>query len=95
MSIEAVNQFLQKVSEEASLQSELAKALNSENARQVAINLGAKNGYTFTSDELWTEIENRQNEFQQMHNDGEINEEELEAVAGGFTPLAVAGLAVG
>ncbi|MGL5873215.1 MAG: class IIb bacteriocin, lactobin A/cerein 7B family [Xenococcaceae cyanobacterium] len=30
-----------------------------------------------------------------MHNDGEINEEELEAVAGGFTPLAVAGLAVG
>ncbi|MGL5804336.1 MAG: Nif11-like leader peptide family RiPP precursor [Xenococcaceae cyanobacterium] len=91
MSIEAVNQFLQKVSEDTSLQSELAKALNSENARQEATNLSAKYGYMFTQDELWTEIHSRQNELQQMLSDGELNEQELEAVAGGGVTEALAG----
>jgi predicted ribosomally synthesized peptide with nif11-like leader len=90
MSIEAVNQFLQKVSEDTSLQEELAKALDSENDRQAATDLGAKHGYMFTPDELWTEIQNRQSEFQQNPSNAELSEEELEAVAGGTSPIVAA-----
>ena len=79
MSIEAVNQFLQKVSEDNSLQEEF-KALDLENDCQAATDLGAKHGYMFTPDELRTEIKNR---LQQKQSSGEISEEELEAVAGG------------
>ena len=76
MSIEAVNQFMQKVSEDVSLESELTQALNSENNLQSATDLGAKHGYMFNSDELSTEI-------QKYLSDGELLEEELEAIAGG------------
>jgi predicted ribosomally synthesized peptide with nif11-like leader len=92
MSIEAVNQFLQKVSEDTSLQEELAKALDSQNDRQAATDLGAKHGYMFTPDELGTEIQNRQSEFQQNPSNAELSEEELEAVAGGTSPLIAAGI---
>jgi predicted ribosomally synthesized peptide with nif11-like leader len=83
MSIEAVNQFLQKVTEDQQLQEELAKALESENDRQAATDLAAKYGYEFTPDELWAEVQNRQSEFQQKQQAGELSDEELEAVAGG------------
>jgi predicted ribosomally synthesized peptide with nif11-like leader len=95
MSIEAVNQFLQKVSEDNSLQEELAKALDSENDRQAATDLGAKHGYMFTPDELGTEIQNRQGVFQQNQSSEELSEEELEAVAGGTSPLIAVGIASG
>ncbi|MGL5804337.1 MAG: Nif11-like leader peptide family RiPP precursor [Xenococcaceae cyanobacterium] len=75
MSIEVVNQFLQKLSEEASLQEQLAKALNSKNARQKATDLGSKNGYIFTPDERSIKSLNYQSSE-------EISEEDLEAVAG-------------
>ncbi|ARV58823.1 hypothetical protein BZZ01_09395 [Nostocales cyanobacterium HT-58-2] len=88
MSTQAVNQFLQKVVEDPQLQEELTKALDSENDRQSATELAGKHGYQFTPDELWAEIQNRQSEFQQNQDSGELNEEELEAVAGGAcTPV--------
>ncbi len=83
MSTQAANQFLQKVTEDPQLQEELAKALEAENDRQAATDLAAKHGYEFTPDELWAEIQNRQSEFQPGQDAGELNEEELEAVAGG------------
>ncbi len=83
MSIEAVNQFLQKVSEDVSLQSELAQALNSENDRLAATDLGVRYGYMFTPDELGAEVQNRQSEFQQNPSNAELSDRELEAVAGG------------
>ena len=91
MSTQAVNQFLQKVSEDPQLQEELAKILESENnEREAATDLAAKHGYQFTPDELWAEIQNRQSEFQATQEAGELNEEELEAVAGGLcTPAAI------
>ena len=89
MTIEAVNQFLQKVSEDNSLQEELSQALNSENDRQAATDLGAKHGYMFTSEELGTEIQNRQSEFQQNPSNAELSEAELETVAGGITPAVI------
>ena len=97
MSTQAVNQFLQKVTEDSQLQQELAKALEGENNSQSVIDLAVKHGYQFTADEFWAEIQNRQSEFQQKQDAEELNEEELEAVAGGFcTPLiSVASLTVG
>ena len=90
MSTEAVNQFLQKVTEEPQLQQEFAKALEAGNDLQAATDLAAKHGYQITPDELQSEIHNRQSEFQQRQNAGELNEEELEAVAGGFcTPITI------
>lgn len=90
MSTQAVNQFLQKVTEDPQLQEELAKALEAENDRQAATDLAIKHGYQFTPDELWAEIQNRQSEFGQNQDSGELSEEELEAVAGGATPGALA-----
>ena len=92
MSMEAVNQFLTKVSQEQELQAELAQAMEAEDDRQAATELAAKHGYDFTPDELWSEIQNRQSEFQSKQKAGELSEEELEAVAGGAcTPAAVIG----
>ena len=91
MSIEAVNQFLQKVTEDEKLQEELAQALESEdNDRAAAVELGVKYGYEFTPDEIGQEIQNRQSEFQVRQEAGELNDEELEAVAGGESVIAVA-----
>ena len=95
MSTKAVNQFLQKVTEEPQLQQEFAKALEAGNNLQAASNLAIKHGYQFTSDELQAEIHNRQSEFQQRQNAGELNEEELEAVAGGFCTPALIGTLIG
>ena len=83
MSIETVNQFLQKVTEDQKLQEELTQALEADND-QAATQLSAKYGYEFTPDELWQEIENLESEFQRRQEAGELNEEELEAVAGGI-----------
>lgn len=80
MSLEAVNQFLQKVSEEPQLQEQVAKAMESENHRQAVVELAAKQGYQFTAEEIGQEIQKRQDAAIAA---GELNEEELEAVAGG------------
>ena len=83
MSIEAVNQFLTKVAEDQELQAELAQAMEAENDRQAATELGAKHGFKFTSEELASEIANRQSKFQTQQSANELSEEELECVAGG------------
>ena len=93
MSIEAVNQFLTKVTEDQELQAELAKAMEGENDRQAATQLGAKHGFQFTPEELASEIANRQSEFQTQQSANELSEQELEAVAGGATPGVVASIA--
>ena len=93
MSIEAVNQFLTKVAEDQELQAELAQAMEAENDRQAATELGAKHGFQFTSKELATEINNRQSEFQTKQSANELSEAELEAVAGGSVVGAAATVA--
>jgi predicted ribosomally synthesized peptide with nif11-like leader len=90
MSIQAVNQFLTKVGEDQQLQAELAQAMEAENDRQAATELGAKHGYEFTPEELGSEVENRQSEFQSRQSANELSEEELEAVAGGFCTPTIA-----
>lgn len=90
MTVEAVNQFLQKVTEDQKLEEELAKILETKDNDQAAVTqLGAKYGCEFTSDELWQEIEHRQSEFQLFEAAGELSEEDLEAVSGGTTPITI------
>ncbi len=87
MSDTKVEEFLKKVEEDQALQSELAKALESENDREAVTALANSKGYDFSSDELWAGIQKRQAEFSQQEAAGELSDEELEAVAGGGTPL--------
>ena len=95
MSTQAINEFLQKVTEDPQLQEELAKALEAENDRQAATDLAVKHGQQFTPDELWAEIQHRQSEFQQKQDVGELNDEELEAVAGGRNVTGVTSIITG
>lgn len=85
MTVQAVNQFLDKVAEDPKLQEELTKILETQgsNDRVAATQLGVKQGYQFTPDELWQEVQRRQSEFTARQAAGQLNDEELEAVAGG------------
>lgn len=94
MSLETVNQFLQKVSEDPQLQQDFAQALSSENQQQATYEVASKYGYDCSSDELWGEIKNIQSEFQTKIDAGEIDEEELMAVAGGAGGTMRSGLFV-
>ena len=92
MSNQQVHEFLQKVSSDEQLQKELSQILESaENDREAAVVLAQKHGYTFSPDELWQEIQNRQSEFGNTTSNEELSDEELEAVAGGsqrYRPLS-------
>ena len=92
MSNQQVHEFLQKVSSDEQLQQELSKILESaENDREAAVVLAQKHGYTFSADELWQEVKNRQSEFGNTTSNEELSDEELEAVAGGsqrYRPLS-------
>jgi predicted ribosomally synthesized peptide with nif11-like leader len=90
MSTQSVTQFLARVETDEQLQEELARIIESaadtgaEGAdRQGATELGKKYGFDFSSEELWAEIKNRQDQFKQRQGSGELSDDELEAVAGG------------
>lgn len=80
MSIETVNEFLVKVNEDLNLQEELAKAIEAKNAPKAVIELAAKYGFIFTEEELISQTE----QFMASQ-ENELNEADLEAIAGGFT----------
>lgn len=84
MSIQSVQQFMDKVATDEKLQQELSTIVTgNESDRAAAVQLASKYGYQFTSDELWQEIQKRQNELAQAQQAGELDDAELEAVAGG------------
>lgn len=94
MTTTAVQEFLTKVGEDEALQKELATALDAENDRQAVTELAESKGYDFTPEELWAEVQKRQVEAEEkQEGDGELSDEELEAVAGGevlvLTSIAV------
>jgi predicted ribosomally synthesized peptide with nif11-like leader len=98
MALAAVEEFLDKVGSDAGLQAELSKALEAENDREAVTNLAKTKGYDFSSDELWTEVQKRQAEFQPNSeaDDLELSDEELESVAGGeLVLIAVLSAAAG
>ena len=88
MSVESVQSFLTAVSEQQELQTQLTAALDAENDRQAVTDLAQSNGYDFTPEELWQEVQARQNAVKQRQRSGELSDEELEAVAGGELVIA-------
>jgi predicted ribosomally synthesized peptide with nif11-like leader len=90
-----VQEFLNKVGEDSSLQTELSHALESDNDRQAVTDLAKSKGYEFSSDELWAEVQKRQAELSTKQAEGELSESDLETVAGGVTPVLGVGFAVG
>jgi len=105
MSAQAVVDFLEQVNSDESLALELAKAMEAENDRAAVTELAKNKGYEITSEELWAEVQKRQEVAKESLDAGELSDEELEAVAGGeviiatliiggFTAAAVTGAAV-
>lgn len=91
MAAAAVREFLIKVIEDPELQGEMIKAMEAENDREAVTALAQSNGYEFTADELWQEIQALQAEFKRRKAAGELTDEELEAIEGGenlFTHVA-------
>ena len=87
MTVESVKTFFEEVSQNESLQAELAVALEAENDRQAVTELAQSKGYSFSSEELWQEVQARQAELQRRQEAGELSDEELESVAGGETSV--------
>ena len=83
MSMKQVEQFLDAVKDDEALQAELSKAMESEDDRQAVTDLANSKNYQFSSDELWAEVQKRQNAAKARQAAGELTDEELEAVAGG------------
>ncbi|MEL6929000.1 MAG: Nif11-like leader peptide family natural product precursor [Cyanobacteria bacterium J06600_6] len=83
MTTSAVQEFLTKVETDETLQGELANALEAEDDRQAVTELADSKGYDFTPEELWAEVQKRQAEAEAKQAEGELSDEELEAVAGG------------
>lgn len=90
MSTVAVQNFLDQVGEDEALQIDLAKALEAENDRVAVTELAQSKGYEFTPEELAAEVERRRQEAIQRQEEGELSDEELEAVAGGEVVIATA-----
>lgn len=83
MSAVAVQEFLDKIQTDESLAQELVKALEADNDREAVAELATSKGYEVSSEELWAEVQKRQEELNQRQGAGELSDEELEAVAGG------------
>ena len=79
MSIEAVNQFLTKVSQDKKLQAQFTQAMGAKEDWTAGIKLAAQHGYKFTAEELATQIEKVVTGTLLA----ELSEKQLEAVAGG------------
>jgi predicted ribosomally synthesized peptide with nif11-like leader len=84
MSIKAVSEFLEKVGEDAKLQDEVVKVIESGTENNKIVEIGAKYGYQFTLEEIMQELEKIQQAAIEFD---ELGENELEAVAGGWIEL--------
>jgi Nif11 domain len=81
MTLKAVNDFFETANDNSNILHELAKAMSSECFGQVVAEIGAKYGYEFTANELMQQINMCQNN---PTNIDELNEEDLEGIAGGI-----------
>ena len=79
-------EFLIKVEQDEALQAELARVLEMGTDVKEVIKLAQSKGYEFSEQEISVEMEKRQAEHQKKIEAGELNDQELEAVAGGANP---------
>ena len=82
MSKEAVEGFYRKVLQDAALQDKFRTAPNEEAFVQLAVDLGAKHGFSFTAAEVRARLKEEAGKLR-----GELSDRELEAVAGGAVSL--------
>ena len=84
MSIESVNQFFQEVGQDAAMQQQLQSATDKPSFVNKVMELGHQKGYGFSASEVETSLNSLAAQVQsQTGADGELSEDELEAVAGG------------
>ena len=85
MSIASLNQFQNEVMQDSALQEQFktAAATSAESLGELAVKLGAERGYSFTTSEVEQALA-AQNAASEA---GELSDEDLEAVAGGFLPI--------
>ena len=79
-------EFLNNVEQDEALQAELARVLEMGTDVKEVIKLAQSKGYEFSEQEISVEMEKRQAEHQKKIEAGELNDQELEAVAGGANP---------
>ena len=95
MSIEAVNQFLNKVNQDSELQAELSEAVKTNSGQQAAVELAAKYGYNFSQQELNSQIKKIKGIQAKQSVNEELKEEELGFISGGFCTFAVVAIEAG
>ncbi|MBE9035707.1 Nif11-like leader peptide family RiPP precursor [aff. Roholtiella sp. LEGE 12411] len=78
MSKQNLEQFYIFVQNNEQLQQQLGSSENKDNFSEMAVRIGQENGYSFTADEVEALINQRRQE-----SESELNDAELEAVAGG------------
>ena len=61
---------MENLSSDPGLQEEFAKAMEAENDREEVTKLANSKGYSFTSEELWKEIQKREKDFQKRQEAG-------------------------
>ncbi len=88
MSFESVNQFYQEVMQEPALLEKFQSAPDRESLVNLAVEVGQQKGYSFTLDEVEQALA-AQNAASET---GELSDEQLEAVAGGFLGALFGGL---
>lgn len=79
MSAEDLENFFEQVSKDEDLKSEFDGLEDQEAIVEKALQLGEEQGYEFTEEEVHRVIQ------QTMDESGELSEEQLEQVSGGFT----------
>lgn len=88
----SINQFYQEVMQDAALQQQFQAAHDRESLVNLSVELGQQKGYNFTSNEAEEWLKSAAAQLpSESGTQGELNEEELEAVAGGATPTFIIG----
>ena len=82
MSIESANQFYQEVMQEPAILQQFQSALDRESLANMAVEVGLQKGYSFTT----SEVEQALAAQNAATKTGELSDEQLEVVAGGYGP---------
>ena len=85
-------EFLNNVEQDEALQAELARVLEMGTDVKEVIKLAQSKGYEFSEQEISVEMEKRQAEHQKKIEAGELNDQELEGVAGGVATITSDGI---
>jgi predicted ribosomally synthesized peptide with nif11-like leader len=85
----SINQFFQETFQDSGLQQQLQSATDRESLVNKVVELGNQKGYSFSASDVEESLDSLAIQAEsQAGAECELSEEELESVAGGFTPFA-------